>query len=393
MATGSTTTITLNKGFANKLKKSGVKVLKVSPATVKGNVITMPVLEGSLDPTTGQGTLVHEGGIKFKKGSKNISLKELILETATSTLTAKVGSKKMKLATVGTLVNTRNGFGTTVAISSMKLTNKAAKELNKKLGFSSKPKKNKKQNKRASASKTKKKPKPVAAPFKANQNLGSSSSAVQPKTVVLLETGSASLATNETTVKKFEEAPPTGLGVKIVPIAPTTVSAGATPNAPILNFPIGNEDPTKLLGNIAPNGLSGVPQTKGGVELVQNLGPAGESKIVLGNIWLDMATLKATANVVVTSNVGEEPGKPSPANLGPLGRSSIAKISLAGATITSDPAAHTVSVQNASASFEASTALVLNEVFGGPYKAMEIPHPEFAEGDPLGTFSFVATTQ
>src|ERR1700704_5385670 len=57
-----TTTVKLNKGFVNKLKKSGVKVLKLSPGTVKGTTVTLPVSGGSLDPTTGLGTVEHSGG-------------------------------------------------------------------------------------------------------------------------------------------------------------------------------------------------------------------------------------------------------------------------------------------------------------------------------------------
>lgn len=374
MATGSTTTITLNKGFANKLKKSGVKVQKVSPGTVKGNVITLPVLEGSLDPATGQGTLTHEGGIKFKKGSKNVTLKELVLETATSSLNAKVGSKKMKLATVGTLVNTRTGFGTTVAISSMKLTSKAAKELNKKLGFSSKPKKNKKQSKRASTSKKK----AASAPFKANQNLGGSSSAVQPKTVAIKAGGTANLVTSETTVKKLALAPPEGLAVKIEPIAPTVIETLTNPFTPVLKFPLTG-------GTIAPNGTSGTVQTTGGVKLVQDLGgEPGEARttITLGNIWVDMATKKATAEVVVESNIDPQ------LNLGSFGRTSIADV--VSATVKTDETARTVTVENAVANLQETTAEVLNKVFGAPFDAMKVPHPTFSAADGLGVFSFTA---
>src|SRR5690242_350912 len=64
VASGATTTITLNSGFFNKLKKSGVKVTGISPATVKGKTVTLPVEEGSVEPT-GAGTVTHEGGIKF----------------------------------------------------------------------------------------------------------------------------------------------------------------------------------------------------------------------------------------------------------------------------------------------------------------------------------------
>ena len=46
VAAGSTTTITLNSGFFKKLKKAGVKVLGVSPGTVKSKTVTLPIEEG-----------------------------------------------------------------------------------------------------------------------------------------------------------------------------------------------------------------------------------------------------------------------------------------------------------------------------------------------------------
>ena len=90
-----TTTITLNKGLYKKLKKNGVKVLKVSPGRVKKRNVTLPVSSGStVDPTTGAGTINHSGGFKFKKGKKTAALKNLVLDTTTKALTGKVANKK-----------------------------------------------------------------------------------------------------------------------------------------------------------------------------------------------------------------------------------------------------------------------------------------------------------
>jgi hypothetical protein len=368
-----TTTINLNKSLVKKLKKYGVKVLKVSPATVKGRKVALPVSAGSLDPTTGQGTLEHSGGFKFKAGKRTAPVNTLVLETATSSLKAKVAGKNMKLATVKGLTLARNGFGANVGISSLKLTGKAAKQLNKKLGFSGKKNKGTK-SKRASTSKA------VQPPFKGNQVLGSATSETQPKTVTVLPSGQASLATDEATVKKFSLPAPQGFGVKIEPIAPTEASAGKSPFAPVLKFPIGG-------GTIAPDASSGIVQTTGGVKLVQVLGPGIETKMTLGNIWLDLGAKTATVEVIVESNVDPK------LNLGNLGRSSIADISLTGATISSDPNTRTVTVNNATATLQAVTAETLNSVFGAPYDAKSIPHPKFAPGDGLGTFSFTAQTQ
>ena len=120
----------------------------------------------------------------------------------------------MKLATVKGLTVARNGFGANVSITSLKLTGKAAKQLNKKLGFTGKKGKGTK-SKRASTSKA------LQPPFKGNQVLGSTTSETQPKTVVVLPSGQASLTTDEATVKKFSLPPPEGFGVKIEPMTAT----------------------------------------------------------------------------------------------------------------------------------------------------------------------------
>jgi hypothetical protein len=384
VAAGSTTTIQLNSGFTKKLKKSKVKLTGISPGAVKGKTVTLPIEEGTLDPA-GQGELTHEGGLKFKHGKKTVKVTALVLSTTSSSLTGKLAGKSMKIASVTGVTATRSGFGTDVAIKSLKLTGKAAKELNKKLGFTGKKKKKKgkRHHKRAQASKKKKKHKKAQPPFKGNQVLGGSTSTTDPKTIGVLAQGSASLTTNEESTKKFVLPPPEGLGVTIKPIAPTTEELGKTLFTPVLKFPITG-------GNIAPNGMGGVPQTSGGAELNQKfeaLPGEPESTISLANIWVDLTTKRATAEVTVSSTVDEK------LNLGPFGRTSIANLDTSGATIKVDEAARTITVENAAAVIEETTAEVMNGVFGTPYDTLEIPHPTFKAGDSLGTFSFTATTE
>lgn len=361
-----TTTVTLNNGFAKALQKNGVKLLKISPATVKGKTVTLPVSGGELDPLSGQGTLTHSGGIKFKLGKKSVALKSLELNTTTSSLSAKVGKKTLNVATVKGFSYTRNGFGVDLKITKLKLTGKAAKELNKALTPPVKKKAGKKGKGKASASKKKKsaKAKPI---FKANQVLGGATSATQPSTLTIVPGGNASLATDKETVEKLA-----GLMVKIETVAPTTETA---PLPPAFNFPITG-------GTTSPTATSGIVQTAGGLKLVQNLGPSGESKMSLNAIYVDLGAKTATVEVVVESTVDPK------LNLGVLGRSSIADINLTGAAITADPATRTVTVSNATATLQAVTAEVLNSVFGTPLKKAP-----FAAGNGLGTFSLTAQTQ
>lgn len=381
-----TTTVKLNKGLVNKLKKYNVKVLKVSPAAVKGSTVTLPVSAGSLDPVTGVGTVEHSGGIKFKAGKKSAAVNTLLLDTTTGSLNAKVAGKSMKFASVKGFTVARNGFGANVSISSLKLTGKAATQLNKKLGFSGqkkgKSKGKAKGHKRAAASKA------VQPPFKGNQVLGGSTSETQPKTVGVVATGNAQLVLSDAALAKLKNVGPEAGGthpfeVKLAPVEPTKV-VSLSPVTAV--FPISG-------GTVGPTATTGVLQTAGGLKLTQNLeagGPngKGETTLVMGNIWVDLGAKTASVEVTITN-----PKTPE-ANLGNLGRASIADVNLTGATIVSDPATRTVSVQNASATLQAVTAETLNSVFITPIeKATGQAQTKFVGGDPLGVFSFTAQTE
>ncbi len=377
-----TTTVKLNKGLVKKLKQYNVKVLKLSPGSVKGSAVTLPVSGGSLDPVTGLGTVEHSGGIKFKAGKKSAPVNTLVLDTTTASLTAKVAGKSMKFASVKGFTSARNGFGANISISALKLTGKAAKQLNKKLGFSGqkKGKGKAKGNKRASVSKA------VQPPFKGNQVLGGSTSETQPKTVGVLPTGNAQLVLSPAALAKLNNVgphPPNEPGpfaVKLAPVEPTKV-VSLSPVTAV--FPISG-------GTVGPTATTGVLQTAGGLKLTQNLEAVGkgETTLVMGNIWVDLGAKTASVEVTITN-----PKTPE-ANLGNLGRASIADVNLTGATIVSDPTTRTVSVQNASATLQAVTAETLNSVFITPIeKATSQPQTKFAGGDPLGVFSFTAQTE
>lgn len=385
-----TATITLNGGFKKKLKKYGVKLQKIAPAKVNAKKATFTVSGGELDPTTGLGTVSLGGGLKFKAGKKVANVKSLVIDTNKKELSANVAGKKLKLAKLAGWTAARNGFGVNLTVKSLKLTGSAASRLNKKLGFplKPKPKKKGKSAKRAGASKV-----PVGSkPFKGNQVLGSSAAETQPKTVAVVPVGNATLQLSPAALKKLKHVgtPPYPEGsspveVKLAPIAPTAF------DVPTLTatFPIGG-------GTMSPIASEGTLQTLGGLELVQNLEsisePGNVTTLKMQNIWVDLALKTASVEVVITnpSTAGKE------ANLGNLGRASIADVSLTGATVTSDPAAHTVSVQGATATLQPVTAETLNQVF---INGLEKANPafagqeKFAAGDPLGTFSFVAQTQ
>jgi hypothetical protein len=370
VASGSTT-LTLNKGFSKKMKKKKVKVQKTSPATLSGRKMVFPVGEGEVDPTTGAAVLTHEGGIKFKHGKKKAPVTELVLASSTATLNAKVAGKKMKFASVVGYTFARSGFDVTINATRLKLTKAAAKQLNKKLGFPVKAKKKKLKNGKT---------KTVKPVFVANEVIASANAAASPKTVTVLS-GAASLKTSEETTKKMALPPPNGFGMEIEPVAPGTLTPDeANPFTPTLAWPVKG-------GSISPSATAGKVETAGGVKLVQEIAPGKVTTMTLNAITVDLDSKTATVEVSVESTIDPK------LNLGNLGRSSIATVDLTGATVTSDGESHRVTVVNASSALQAVTAETLNSIFGAPWDALEIPHPTFKEGDPLGTFSFTTQTQ
>jgi len=375
VASGSAT-ITLNKGFTKYLKTFGIKLQKVSPAKLKGQKLTLTVTGGEVDPTTGGGTVNLGGGLKVKAGKKTATIKGLVLNTTSKSLTANVAGKKMKLASVSGYSFTRNGFGVNMTVKKLKLDKKAAKQLNKKTGYA------------------KGKPKP----FIGGKVLGSATAEEQPATVTVLPGNNLRFATAEPTIKKLNDAE-----VKINTLAPTAV-VDPTPTHPVFDFPI-------VGGSIAPTGTAGTIQSAGGLELTQEIPTGGEplkTQITLANFYLDLSAKTVTVEVIAHSTASKS------LDLGALGRSSIADVTLSGATVTADAATRTVSIQNASATLQPIAAEVLDafrkvqegalveflvKVEGVPKEEAEkIAAEKYKEdhinaGDPLGSFSFTAQTQ
>ncbi|HEX6782588.1 MAG TPA: hypothetical protein VF125_11230 [Solirubrobacterales bacterium] len=364
-------TVTLNKGFTKYLKTFGIKTTKIAPAKLKGQKLTLTVTGGEVDPTTGAGTVTLGGGIKFKAGKKSATVKALVLDTAKASLTAKVSGKKVKLASVKGYSYARSGFGVSMTVKKLKLTKAAAKKLNKKLGYA------------------KGKPKP----FLANKLLGSAKAEEQPATVTVLPGGNVSFKANQELLLKLKD-----VETEAKVIAPTTEKG------------LGNYELPITGGTIGPTGSAGVVQTAGGLLLSQKL-PKDlaeteflETEITLGNMYVDLSAKTITVEVVAKSNAS------SSLNLGNLGRSSIADLTITG--VTADPVTRTVSVSS-SAVLQPISAEVLEgfvkvyeawyagvlQAMGAPENvakeeaAKKVEKDHITAGMSLGTFSFTAQTQ
>jgi hypothetical protein len=393
VATGSAT-VTLKNGFVKSLKKQGVKITKIAPAKLKGKKATFTVGTGStMDPTTGAGTLNLQGGLQFKAGKHKAPVKALTIDTAKKGLFAKVGGKRVKFASVAGWSFARAGFGVSLTIKKLKLTGAAAKQLNKKLGF----KKGKK-------------------PFKGNRLMAGGGAEEQPATVTLLPANGILYDGNAELLKKLSN-----VEVKIEALSPTSVKSPTS-----FEFPISG-------GNIAPAATAGVVNSSGGVKLTQKLQKSAtefiETEITLANFYTDLGAKTVGVEVTAHSNAESPQGSgKKPLDLGALGRSSIANLSLTGATVVSDPTNRKVTVQNAAATLQPVAAEVLNgfvQVYkayaeAGTYQKVKaeaeaggktpeeadalgkaaakvageaVAKTEIKENDALGNFSFTAQTQ
>jgi hypothetical protein len=320
IAKGSTT-LTINSGFNNKAKKAGIKVTALKPATLKGTKATFTVTGGAIEPTTGAGTVTHSGGLKIKWGKKSVALKAFELNTSKKSLTASVGGKKVQIGTLGGTSSARLGFGNSISAKSVKLTKAGANALNKAL--TPKPTKVKVKVKKNGKTIVKTKTVKAQPAFKANMVLGKTTTEVEPKTDNVLATGTLTYAGDSGLFGKLKD-----VGVEIQTISPTSVN-GTTYSSGISG------------GTISPLGTEGQVNSSGGIKLVQNIpGTTFSTTITLGSIGVDLAAKTATVEVNGESNVEVEGKKPL--NIGNLGRSSIADLTITGNTPS--PATRTVSI-------------------------------------------------
>ncbi|HTT93676.1 MAG TPA: hypothetical protein VMF55_03330 [Solirubrobacterales bacterium] len=402
-----TTTLTVNNGFKKKAKKAGIKITAVKPGKLKGAKATLTVTGGEIEPTTGVGTVTHSGGLKIAWGKKSVALKSLTISTKEKSVSAKIGGKTVKVASLAGTATARLGFGASVSAKKVKLTSAGAKALNSKLTPA--PTKTKVKKKGKTIVKTVK----VKPFFKANMVLGGSVTEVEPETVAVAPSGTMTFAGAVGLLGKLAAAE-----VKLEVIPPTTATGPTTFVSPISG------------GTISPLGTSGQVNSSGGLKLAQSLNlealkQQADTTITLGSIGVDLAAKTGGVEVIGASTFVEPGSNPpkQPLNLGNLGRSSIADLAI---TATPSPATRTVTV-SASGTIQAVASEVLNgfikvhqvkatedktkkafeklvgegkspeeakgpaEKQGAEEAAAEAKALEIKAGEPLGTFSFTAT--
>lgn len=327
------TKLTLAKPFLSLLKANKVKLTGKEGATLKGAVASFPVSGGKFDPTTSNGFIEHAGALFFQAGNQKVPLTSLQLKTTQkhAPFSAKFGGGQLKMASAAKLAVTREGFADKVKVQTLKLSSKVATRLDKKLR--------------------------LKGVFKAGQLIGSTITKANPQTVAVAESGKASFVFDPATAAKLQS-----LFVAINPIFPAEHPGPFT-------LPI-------FTGTISPNASEGTIQTLGSIELVQ----IGGGQVFLREAWAELSAGAYSPELELD---------PSPPYPGKLGRAPVGALRLAGASVSSDPAARTIGVTNATVSMDANLAAAFNEAFAKPLGKGSV----FAAGEPLGTVSFTAQAQ
>lgn len=325
------TKMTLDKGFVALLKSKGVRLSAQSPATLSGGVLKLPVSGGKVDPTTGEGTVEHEGALVLQAGPRRIPIRFLQLKTTRrhAPFAAKVGGGQLKLASAAKVAFSRQGFAGKVKVSGLRMSQQVATRLEKKLH--------------------------LRGASLAAQPIGSAVTVADPATIFLQGRGAIALSLDPAIVEKLKS-----LFVAINPIFPA--EHVGTP----FTFPL-------LGGTIAPDAGSGTVEADGSMELLQ----LGGGQVFIHLPRLELATSLATAELDV---------EPSPPYAGKVDRAPFAALSAAGATRSASAAARTVGIANGVLMLTTTTADAFNQAFAEG-------KPVFGTGEVLGTVGFTAYGQ
>jgi hypothetical protein len=321
------TKLTFAKPFLTMMKVNGVKVTATRSATYKAGVATFPVSGGKLEPADVVGSVEHAGVLVFSAGGHSLPLKSLVLKTTrkSSPLSAKFGGGQLKLASSSKLTSTRSGFGVASKVTQIMLSAKAATRLDKKLG--------------------------LRGVFTEGQLLGSSLTDAQPETVTVKEGGRAELTLAPEFAAKLS-----ALFVAVNPIFPAEHLG--------VPFTLRVTD-----GQIAPDASSGILETAGSLELIQQDG--GQA------FFRELAPELGLGSTRSEYQFIPSPTTPGPTTTGPL-------LGLGAGTVVSEPKTRTISLAGAPLPLTVTTAQALNETFAKPQGKSDV----FQSGEEMGSLSF-----
>ncbi|MET0557717.1 MAG: hypothetical protein ABW065_03475 [Solirubrobacterales bacterium] len=327
------TKLTLDRSFLALMQSHGVELKAVAPAKLSGRTISFPVAGGKLDPSSGKGTIEHEGALRFVSGSGSIPLKALQLKMTQrhAPFSAKAGGGQLKIGSAGALSMARHGFGEKVAVNRLRLSSKLATRLAKKLN--------------------------LRGVIRDGLPFASARTIAVPEAVTVLAGGDASVTLDPAFAAKLSS-----LFVAVNPI-----------------FPAEHPGPFTLSivgGTVAPDLGSGRLETGGAIEFLQ----LGGGQIFWAEGWFDFAA---------GAYQPEVDSEPSPPYAGRVGRIQVAPLSLAGATVSSDAGRRRIDLAGGTLSMDGGMAETFNEVFAKPQGKSGV----FAAGEPVASISFSAQGQ
>jgi hypothetical protein len=327
-----TTRLTFARPFLSLLKANGVRLKGTGGTTFKAGVATFQVSGGKLEPVAVIGSVEHEGALVFQAAGHSLPLKSLTLKTtqAHSPLTAKFGGGQLRIAASATLSSKRSGFGVASKVIQIKLSAKAAERLDKKLG--------------------------LRGVFEEGQLLGSSVTDAQPETVTVKEGGRAELTLAPEFAAKLS-----ALFVAVNPIFPAEHL--------IAPFTLRVTD-----GQIAPDASSGILETAGALELIQQDG--GQA------FFRELAPELGLASTRSEYQFIPSPTSPGPVATGPL-------LGFGAGTVISEPKTRTISLSGAPLPLTDASAQGLNETFAKPQGKTDV----FSAGEALGILSFTVAAE
>jgi hypothetical protein len=94
---GRSTTVVVYPSFATALKKGAITVAPVSPASITKTVLTLPISGGQVTVPTFAGTFNHNGGLAFCHHNKKVTLTNLVMNTNTKRVTARVSGRLLPI--------------------------------------------------------------------------------------------------------------------------------------------------------------------------------------------------------------------------------------------------------------------------------------------------------
>jgi hypothetical protein len=135
---GKSTDVVVNPAVSAALKRAGITVTAVAPATARPTLL-FPVSAGQIIVATLVGTVDHTGGLTFSHIGKSVTLTNFVVNTSTKQLTATIGGRSMPIFDLNLAALKRaSGGHRTVVASNIKLTvtSQTATALNSGLGVS-----------------------------------------------------------------------------------------------------------------------------------------------------------------------------------------------------------------------------------------------------------------